>query len=130
MNMDINIWVLWNLDKLKERHMNDKLTSEYKRRFKLVLKSKLNGKNKILAINTWAVPVFRYGAGVLKWKTTELKSLDRKSRKIMTMYGAFHPNSDTDRLYLTREKGGRGLISCEGCVRSEENIFGVVCKEF
>ena len=95
---------LGKLDKLKERHMKDKLTSEYKRRFKLVLKSKLNGKNKILAINTRAVPVLRYGAGILKWTTTELKSLDRKSRKIMIMYGAFHPKSDTDRLYLTREK--------------------------
>ena len=118
------------LDKLKERHMKDKLTSEYKRRFKLVLKSKLNGKNKILAFNTWAVPVLRYGAGIPKWTTTELKSLDRKSRKIMTMYGTFHPKSDTDRLYLTREKGGRGLISCEGFVRSEENNLGWYVKNF
>ena len=116
------------LDKLKEKHMKDKSTSEYKRRFKLVLKSKLNGKNKILAISTWAVPVLRYGEGILKWTATELKSLDRKSRKIMTMYGAFHPKSDTDRLYLTREKGGRGLISCEGCVRSEENNLGWYVK--
>ena len=98
------------LDKNKERHMEDKLTSEYKRRFELALKSKLNGRNKILAINMWAVPVLRYGAGILKWTTTELKSLDRKSRKIMAMYVAFHPKSDTDRLYLTTEKGGRGLI--------------------
>ena len=42
----------------------------------------------------------------------------------MTMHGAFHHKSDTDRLYLNREKGGRGLISCEGCVRSEENNLG------
>ena len=40
------------------------------------------------------------------------------------MHCAFHPKSDTDKLYLTREKGGRGLISCEGCVRSEENNLG------
>ena len=33
----------------------------------MVLKSKLNGKNKIQAINTWAVAVMRYGAGIMKW---------------------------------------------------------------
>ena len=42
----------------------------------------------------------------------------------MTMHGAFHPKSDADKLYLTREKGGCGLISCEGCVQSEENNLG------
>ncbi len=112
------------MDKIKETDMKDKFASEYKRRLKLVLKSKLNGRNKILAINTWAVSVLRYGAGILKWTKDELKKMDRKSRKIMTIHGAFHPKSDTDRLYLTREKGGRGLISCEDCVRSEENNLG------
>ena len=112
------------IDKIKETEMKDKFAGEYKRRLKLVLKSKLNGKNKILAINTWAVSVLRYGAGILKWTSDELKNTDRKSRKIMTMHGAFHHKSDTDRLYLNREKGGRGLISCEGCVRSEENNLG------
>ena len=112
------------MDKIKETDMKDKFASEYKRRLKLVLKSKVNGRNKILAINTWAVSVLRYGEGILKWTVDELKNVDRKSRKIMTMHGAFHPKSDTDRLYLTREKGGRGLISCEGCVRSEENNLG------
>ncbi|XP_063595812.1 uncharacterized protein LOC134772704 [Penaeus indicus] len=111
------------MDKIKETDMKEKFTSEYKRRLKLVLKSKLNGKNKILAINTWAVSVLRYGAGILKWTVDELKNMDRKSRKIMTMHGAVHPKSDADRLYLTREKGGRGLISCEGCVRTQEQAL-------
>ena len=37
------------------------------------------------------------------------------------MNGAFHPKSDVDRLYVSRVNGSRGLISCEGCVRSEGN---------
>ena len=41
------------------------------------------------------------------------------------MYGAFHPKSDVDRLYLKRNEGGRGLISIEHCVRGEENILGL-----
>ena len=111
------------LDKIKENEMKKKTIKEYKRRLRLILKSKLNGKNKITAINTWAVAVFRYGAGILQWKESELKNVDRKSRKTMTMYGALHPKSDVDRLYIKRKVGGRGLMSVECCVR-EENSLG------
>ena len=90
----------------------------------MILKSKLNGKNKVAAINVWEVAVFRYGAEIIQWKESELKDVDRKSRKTMTMYGALHPKSNIDRLYITRKEGGRGLMSVEGCVRGEENSLG------
>ena len=45
--------------------MKDKLKREYLRRTRLILKSRLNGRNIIRAINTWAIPVLRYGAGLL-----------------------------------------------------------------
>ena len=47
--------------------------------------------------------------------------MDRKTRKVMTMNKEFHPKSDTARLYVSRKKGSRGLISCKECVRTEEN---------
>ena len=65
----------------------------------MVLKSKLNGKNKIMAIHAWAVAVFKYGAGILQWKESELKDVDR-----MKMYGALHPKSDVNRLYIKRKE--------------------------
>ena len=65
-----------------------------------------------------------YSAGIIKWNADELKSLDRRTRKYMTMHGALHPKGDTDRLYLNREMGGRGLISCEKCIKMEENNLG------
>ena len=68
--------------------------------------------------------VFRYGAGILQWKESELKNVDRKSRKTMTMYGALHPKSYVDRLYIKRKEGGRGLMNVECCVREEENSLG------
>ena len=117
------------LDKIKEKEMKDKTLKEYKRRLRLILKSKLNGRNKVTAINTWAVPVFRYGAGIIDWKDCELKTVDRKTRKILTMYGAFHPKSDVDRLYLNRKDGGRGLIRIEHCVRGEENNLGLYVRD-
>ena len=111
-------------DKIKEKEMKEKFSREYLRRLRLILRSKLNGRNKIMAVNTWAVSVMRYGAGILKWNTDELKSLDRRTRKFMTMHGALHPKSDISRVYLSWEMGGRGLISYEGYVRMEENNLG------
>ena len=66
----------------------------------------------------------RHGAGILRWNTDELKSFDRRTRKSMTMHGALHPKSDVDRIYVSRKMGGRGLVSCEGCIRMEENNLG------
>ena len=45
---------------------------------------------------------------------------DVKTRKTMTMHGAFQIKSSVDRLYLKRKDGGRGLISITDCVRMEE----------
>ena len=35
---------------------------------------------------------------------------------MFTIYGALHPKSDVDRLYIPRKKGVRGLISIQDCV--------------
>ena len=40
------------MDKIKEGDMKDQFTREYKRRFKLVLRPKLNGKNKMMMMMT------------------------------------------------------------------------------
>ena len=108
-------------DKIKEKEMNEKFSKKCLRRLRLILKSKLNGRNKIMAVNTWAVCVMRYDAGILKWNTDELKSLARRTTKFMTMNGVLHSKSDVDRVYLSRGMGERGLISCEGYIRIEEN---------
>ena len=84
------------LDEVQEQEMKNKVTAEYKRRLRLILKSKLNGKNKIQAINTWAAAPLRYGAGIINGKVDELEKMDRTTRKTLTMYGALHPNSDME----------------------------------
>ena len=87
------------LDKIKETEMKQKIIREYKRRLKLILKSKPKG-NKITAMNTRAVFCVQ-------------------TRKMMTMYGAFHPKSDVHKFYLKRCEGSRGLISIEYCIRGD-----------
>ena len=109
---------------MKENEMKEKTKKEYKGRLRLTPKSKMNGRNRITAINTWAVAIFRYGAEIICWRESELKSIDRKTRKNLTMYGAMHLKSDVDRLYMKRKEGGRGLINGEQCVKGEENSLG------
>ena len=69
------------LDEIKEHEMKIKVTAEYKRRLRLILKSKLNGKNKIPAINNWTVSRLRYGAGIINWKADELKKNGQNDEK-------------------------------------------------
>ena len=44
-------------DRVKEQEMKDKFGKKYFRRAKLILKSKLNGRNRIMALNTWPVSI-------------------------------------------------------------------------
>ena len=98
--VDDNYFDILELDKIKEHEMKIKVTAEYKRRLRLILKAKLNGKNKTEAINTWEVALLRYGAGIINWRVYELKKMDRTTRKTLAIYGALYPKSDIDRLYL------------------------------
>ena len=77
-----------------------------------------------MALNTWAVSILRYGAGILKWNKNELQEMDRKTRTFMTMNKEWHPRSDVARLYVSRKNGGRGLIECKNSAKSEENGLG------
>ena len=88
----------------------------------MTLKSKLSSKNKIQAINTWAVALLRYGAGIINWKVDESKKMDITMRKTLTMYGTLNPKSDIDRLYLKQKHGGRVLTNIETCIRLENNL--------
>ena len=47
--------------------MRERLRREYFRRVNVVLRTELYGRNKILAINGFALPVLLYGFGVIRW---------------------------------------------------------------
>jgi len=54
-------------DTIDHKGMKDKLTKAYRNRIRTILKkTKLNSANTIKAINTWAVSVLRYTAGIIK----------------------------------------------------------------
>ena len=60
---------------IKDKEMKEKMRKEYTRRVRQVLKSKLNGVNTFSAINSRAVPVVRYSAGVYTGGKTSYKKL-------------------------------------------------------
>ena len=78
-------------DKFLEEKMKLNVSNEYIRRIRKVLKSKLNGTNLIRGVNTWAVSLLRYSATFASWRKSELQAIDRKTRKLFTIYGALHP---------------------------------------
>ena len=52
----------------------------------------------------------------MEGKYRKLQAIDRKTKKLFTIYGALHPKSDVDRLYIPRKEGGGRLISIEDYV--------------
>ena len=103
---------------MTKRYAAKPLTS--RNRLRRVLRSKLSSKNKVTAINTFAVPVIRYPAAVVSWRQEDLKETDIGTRKLMSIHGVFHRKSCTGRLYTSRKEGGRVLHSIENVVRQEE----------
>ena len=73
----------------------------------------MNGYNKSIAHNTFAVAVLLSTFGILRWNKQEIKNFDVETRKIMTMSDSFHKASDVNRLYVDRKKDGRGLKNME-----------------
>ena len=94
-------------DTIKQVEMKDKIQKEYPRRTRKLLETKLSSRNLIKGINTWAVPLVIYSGPFLKWTRDELKQMEQRTRKLMTMHKALHPRDDVDRLYVPRKEGGR-----------------------
>ena len=86
--------------------MKERLKQEYSRRLRMIQKSELNARNKITAIGALVVPVLRYSFGIIKWRTEEIKKIDRKTRKMLTMYKMHHPKADICKEERRRERTG------------------------
>ena len=89
----------------------ERVKKEYFNRVRKIWKSELYSRNKVMAHNIFAVPVFTLTFGILNWTKEEVHNIDTRTRKILTCTGNCHKNSRVDRLYTKREVGGRGLNS-------------------
>ena len=75
--------------------------------------------NKVIAHNSFAVPIIAPTIGIINWKIDEIRQININIRKLLTMTGSFHPNSDADKIYMSRVKGGRGLRSIRNLYESK-----------
>ena len=94
---------------IEHKLMRTKIHAAYIQRVKKICKSELTTKNKVTAINQFALPVVTYGFGVVDWPQKHLNKLDVKTRKILTLHKVIYRNQCLDRLYLPRSEGGMGL---------------------
>lgn len=120
------------------RHSNikQKLTSEFTSRLKSICKSHLNSGNKIKAINTYAIPVFTFSFGIINWSKTDIDEIERKLRTTLTKYKSHHPKSATERIFIKRKNGGRGVLSINQLLLNQvqslreyfRNSTSLICK--
>ena len=95
-------------DRMQLAAMKENVSKKYYRRVRLVLKSEMNAANRFEAINTLAVPVVTYSFNIINWKISDIKRLDTKIRKPLTIHRMHHPKADVNRMYLPKRIGGRG----------------------
>ena len=86
---------------------------EFLCRMSIIWSSPLSDHNRVTASNQFALPVLGYLMWAQQWPVTGLKKLDREARYIVVENGGKHPSGSTAILYMSREKGGRGLRSME-----------------
>ena len=100
--------------------MQKKIMKEYQRRVKKVIGSKLSRGNTIKVINAWAVSVvrYRYSRGIADFSVDELKEVDRKTKKLLTLNGALRTPQIQHRQALSptciRFKFDRGMHQTGG----------------
>ena len=63
--------------------MKERLGKEYIGRIRKILKSKWNGLNMVLAVNSWAVALVSHSAGMIKLTKEELQQPRSKDEKVV-----------------------------------------------
>ena len=86
-----------------------RITKEYLSRVKKIWSSELSDYNKVVTHNSFATPIIKPTVGIIDWTIDEIEQLDINTRKILSMMGNLHPNSDIDYIYVSRSNGGRGI---------------------
>ena len=78
-------------DTIRQTEMKETIRKRYLRRTRKHLETKLCCRNLFKGINIWVVPLVIYSGLFLKWTREELRQLDKRTRKFMSMPKAFYP---------------------------------------
>ena len=95
-----------------------RVMKKYFTKVRKIWTSELSACSKVIALNSFALPVLVPTFRILDWSIQDIKDLDIKTRKQLTMSVNFHPNSNIDLLYIQRNLGGRGLQQIQRVFKS------------
>jgi hypothetical protein len=109
--------------KIDNSDVKMRMKNVFKNRMVSILKTKLNGKNKVKAINTYAVPILTYSFGIIKWTQTDLQELQRLTRTTLSKFRMHHPKSAVERITIARNKGGRGIIDLNNLYHNQIDLL-------
>ena len=112
-------------DGIKTKAVYERVKEEVTKRVKMLTKTELNDANLIKAINMKVIPVATYAMNVCKFTVAELKELDQIIKKELQVKNMLGRKASDERLYLKRERGGRGLKSLRDTYR--ETRLRVAC---
>ena len=98
-------------DGIKPKIVFKRVKEEVLKRTKMIVNTELNDANLIKAINIKVIPVAAYAMNVCKFSIKELKELDQIIKRQLRGKNMLGRQASDERLYLKREKGGRGLKS-------------------
>ena len=93
-----------HLDKMAFEHSR----KEYIKRLSVIWSSNISIPRKIKATN-FAIPILQYHMWTADWLISDLKQLDRETRKILQESGALHTQESIKVMYLPTNMGGKGL---------------------
>ena len=95
--------------KQEEKLALQSAAKDYLWRLSVIWSSPLSDYHRVVASNQFAIPAMSYYKWTQRWPITELKQIDREASKIVVENGGKHPCGSTSLLYLSSDKGGRGL---------------------
>ena len=91
--------------------MFERIKTEVENRLELLIKTELNDRNLMKAINSKVIPVAAYPMNGSRFSKEELLELDQIIKRQVRRNNMLGRQSSDERLYLKREEGGRGLKS-------------------
>ena len=98
-------------DGIRTKTVFKRVKEEVLKMMKIIINTELNDANLIKAINMKIIRVAAYVMNICKFSVGELKELDQIIKKQLRGKNMLGRQASEERLYLKREKGGRGLKS-------------------
>ena len=114
-------------DGIKTKEVFERIKTKVENRLELLIKTELNDRNLMKAINSKVIPVAAYPMNVRRFSKEELLELDQIIKRQLRRNNMLGRQSSDKRLYLKREEGGRGLKSLRDVYK--ETKLRVACHK-